>query len=1063
MRNDLSSVDNRAGAILYALRQINRFMTRENDPQRLIQSVCDILTKDLHYFHVLIALTDSFGKSMTAFSGEDKGLVALFEQLESNHYPECIKKALYNTDVLRVKNPISECPSCPIAQESVDRTCLFYRLEFAEKVFGVLAVVITPQFAEDEKEQEVLGEIAQDLSFLLSKMALEEQAFKDHRRLEFVIDGAGLGTWEWNTQTGETVFNGTWAKMLGYAAAELQPYNLETWKRLAHPDDLERVMKELASCLHGEREAYECEMRMKHKDGHWIWILDRGRIMTWDDTGAPLLMFGTHTNISRLKTTETDLREHEQYLRVILETAADGFWVIDKGQKIVEVNDAYCTMSGYAREEILEMQIGDLDAKEIPDETKGRIERILKNGKELFETLHRRKDGGVFPVEISVTFLNIHGGRFVCFCRDLTERKQREERIALLGQMLDEAPASITIHKTDGTFVYANRVTAALHGYQDEQEFLSIQLRDLDVPESESLIADRMRQIKENGFARFEVAHYRKDKTVFPLEVLAKAIYWHGEPAILSVAADITEQKLLREKLQQSEARFRSMVEASPLGMYLYRLDADRRLILESANPSADRIIGIDHAQLLGLTIEQAFPGLVETELPEKFRKVAEGVLPPQEFEIPYKYEQINGHYHVSVFQTIPGYIAVSFADISEKKKADAERERLRTELAHSQKMESVGRLAGGVAHDFNNMLGVILGHTEMALESLDPTLPIYANLLDVFNAAKRSADLTGQLLAFARKQTIEPVVMDLNKTVASMISMLKRLIGEDIDFSWLPNPNAWLIKADPSQIDQILANLCVNARDAVLGVGKITIETGNRIFDREYCAMNSEFLEGEYVLLAVSDNGHGMDKETIAKLFEPFFTTKELGKGTGLGLATVYGIVKQNKGFINVYSEVGKGTRFSIYLPRYAGSTKQRNTDTNAEAAAGKETVLLVEDEPPLLKMTSLMLERLGYKVLTADSPQKGVQVVESYKGTIDLLITDVIMPEMNGRELADKLTRHCPSMKCLFISGYTANVIAHHGVLEAGVYFIQKPFSVSDFAAIIRTVLDNGQKLNG
>ncbi len=882
-------------------------------------------------------------------------------------------------------------------------------------------------------------------------------SLKDQRRLDFVIKGAGLGTWEWNVQTGETVFNEIWASMLGYTIDELQPYNLETWKSLTHPDDLEVAIKKLEPCLNGECIEYDCEMRMKHKNGQWIWILDRGRIMTWDDNGSPLLMFGTHTDITRQKTTESELREREQYLKAILETAADGFLVVDTNGKILEVNRSYCSMSGYTRTELRGMSISDFDRKELPNEILDRISHIQKNSKDLFETVHKRKDGLLFPVEVSVTFLNIHGGRLICFCRDFTERWQRDERISLLGQMLDESPASITIHKPNGTFVYANQVTASIHGYKDIQDFLSVDLHNLDVPESEALIADRIRQIENNGYARFEVFHFRKDRSIFPLEVLAKAINWHGEPAILSIAVDITEQKRLHDQLQQSEARFRSMVEASPFGTYLYRLDANRNLILESANPSADKIIRFDHSQRIGLTIEQAFPALAQTEIPEVYRKVAEGLLPPQAFETPYDDGNIHGYYDVHVFQTIPGYIAVTFVDISERRKADAERERLRYELMQSQKMESVGRLAGGVAHDFNNMLGVILGHTEMALDSTDPSLPIYSNLLDVFNAAKRSADLTGQLLAFARKQTIEPVVMDLNKTVSGMIKMLRRLIGEDIDLSWIPDPNLWQIKADASQIDQILANLCVNARDAVSGVGKITIETGNKVFNEEYCKRNCGFLQGEYVLLAVSDNGDGMDKETISKLFEPFFTTKELGKGTGLGLATVYGIVKQNKGFINVYSEVGKGSRFSIYLPRYIGASHSHTNSLTPSPELGTETILLVEDEPTLLKMTGMMLERLGYKVLTASCPKECFEAFKSHNGSIDLLITDVIMPEMNGRELADKLTRIYPSMKCLFISGYTANVIAHHGVLESGVYFIQKPFSISDFATIVRRVLDS------
>ena len=381
----------------------------------------------------------------------------------------------------------------------------------------------------------------------------------------------------------------------------------------------------------------------------------------------------------------------------------------------------------------------------------------------------------------------------------------------------------------------------------------------------------------------------------------------------------------------------------------------------------------------------------------------------------------------------------------------------LEAQLHQAQKMEAVGRLAGGVAHDFNNMLAVISGHADLALERTAPDSPLRADLLEIQNAAGRSADLTRQLLAFARKQTIAPKVLDLNDTIAGMLKMLRRLIGEDIDLLWKPADSLWPVRMDPAQIDQILANLVVNARDAISGVGKITIETGRATFDEGYCETHADFIPGEYVLLAVSDNGCGMDKVTLAQLFDPFFTTKPLGRGTGLGLATVYGIVKQNQGFINVYSEPGQGTSFKIYLPRYAASepASARSMPAPAAVSTGTETVLLVEDEEALLKLGKLLLERLGYTVLAASGPGEALQLAEAYPDAIHLLLTDVIMPEMSGRDLWERLRALRPGLKCLFMSGYTANVIAHHGVLEEGVHFLQKPFPREVLASKLREVL--------
>lgn len=398
----------------------------------------------------------------------------------------------------------------------------------------------------------------------------------------------------------------------------------------------------------------------------------------------------------------------------------------------------------------------------------------------------------------------------------------------------------------------------------------------------------------------------------------------------------------------------------------------------------------------------------------------------------------------------------VTFTDISARKRAEEERSKLESKLHQAQKMESIGSLAGGVAHDFNNKLSVILGHAQLSLMQSIPDR-VRGSLEEILKAAEQSAALTRQLLAFARKQTIEPKVLDLNETVTSMLKMLQRLIGEDIRLAWLPAQDLWQIRADPSQIDQILANLCVNARDAIADVGKITIEAGNRTFDDEYCTINPGFIQGDYVQIAVSDNGCGMDRETQTHIFEPFFTTKAIGKGTGLGLTTVYGIVKQNAGFITIYSEPGHGTTFKIYLPRYEGKERQARIKGMAKPLLrGQETILLVEDEPSILKMTCSLLENQGYHLLAADTPGKAIEMAEQHAGDIHLLMTDVVMPEMNGRDLARRMHALRPGLKCLYMSGYTANVIAHHGVLDESIHFIQKPFSLHTLATKLRDVLD-------
>lgn len=523
-----------------------------------------------------------------------------------------------------------------------------------------------------------------------------------------------------------------------------------------------------------------------------------------------------------------------------------------------------------------------------------------------------------------------------------------------------------------------------------------------------------------------------------------------------TVFEDITERKMAEEELRRRETLLQRIFEILPIGLWF--ADKDGRLL--SGNPMGVKIWGAEPKVPIseyGVFKAWRLPSreLIEPDDWALAKTIRKGVTIVDEL---LEIEAFDGKRKTILNYTAPvlddngnidGAIVVNL-DISD-------RAALETQLAQAQKMESIGRLAGGVAHDFNNMLGVILGYLNFALEQVEPGQPLFAILQEIRKAAQRSADITRQLLAFARKQTIAPKSLDLNKTVEGMLNMLRRLIGEDIDLSWLPGAKLWPVKMDPSQVDQILANLCVNARDAIADVGKITIETGKVTFDEAYCADHAGLMPGDFVLLTVSDDGCGMDKQTLDNLFEPFFTTKDVNQGTGLGLATVYGIVKQNNGFVNVYSEPGRGTTFRIYLPRYETATEQISKKASGiPDARGSETILLVEDEPAILRMTTMMLERLGYAVLTASTPGEAIGMAGAHAGKIHLLITDVVMPEMNGRDLAGKLLSLYPNLKCLFMSGYTADMIAHHGVLDEGVNFIQKPFAMQDLATRVRTVLD-------
>ena len=386
-----------------------------------------------------------------------------------------------------------------------------------------------------------------------------------------------------------------------------------------------------------------------------------------------------------------------------------------------------------------------------------------------------------------------------------------------------------------------------------------------------------------------------------------------------------------------------------------------------------------------------------------------------------------------------------------------AERKNLEEQLVQAQKLEAVGRLAGGIAHDFNNLLTAIIGYAQLALGRLQPDDPLRRRVEEIKKAGDRAASLTRQLLAFSRKQVMQPKVIDLNSVVAELERMLVRMIGEDIEMRTMLQPDLGNVKADPGQMEQVIMNLVLNARDAMPAGGKLTIETANGYLDETYAQQHVAVLPGAYVMLAVSDNGAGIDEETQQHIFEPFFTTKEVGKGTGLGLSTAYGIVKQSGGNIWVYSEPGKGTTFKIYLPRVdEAADEYKHPVATVDLPQGTETILLVEDEEMVLKVARESLMTCGYRVLEATSGKDALLICEQHRETIHLLLTDVVMPEVSGREVANRLLSLHPEMRILYMSGYADNAIVHHGVLDEGTNFIEKPFGPDALALKVRSVLD-------
>ena len=530
----------------------------------------------------------------------------------------------------------------------------------------------------------------------------------------------------------------------------------------------------------------------------------------------------------------------------------------------------------------------------------------------------------------------------------------------------------------------------------------------------------------------------------------------------ISMVEDISDQKYAEQALKESERRYR-LVSENTLDI-IWTMDLD--LVFTFVNPAIYKIAGYKPEEWIGTHLSEH----CDEENFEKMARLAVEELakgPGGGSDLIFEATMFKKHrvpttveIHCKVIYDDSGQptgLHGTTRDISDRLERENAHKQLQAQLIQAQKMESVGRLAGGVAHDFNNMLSVIMGYAEVALSKVNPKDSLYSDLNEILEITHRSTEITRQLLAFARQQNIAPKVIDLNEAIDSMQNILRRLVGKDIQINWLPGTGVWPVKMDPAQVDQVMANLCVNSRDAITDFGEITIETGNTNLDEAYCAEHAGFRPGEYVCLSISDNGSGMNTETLDKVFEPFFTTKEIGKGTGLGLATVYGIVKQNKGFINVYSEPDFGTIVKIYLPRQMALPQAESKRPIQEIPSGKgETVLLVDDDNSILDIIRDLLETLGYRVLACPSATEAISLAKNRTDAIDLLITDVVMPKINGQDLAVKLQGIFPGIKILFMSGYTASVIANRGVLKEGLRFIQKPFSKEHLAVKVREALE-------
>ncbi|MBJ7256761.1 MAG: PAS domain S-box protein [Akkermansiaceae bacterium] len=887
----------------------------------------------------------------------------------------------------------------------------------------------------------------------LAEMSLK----KSEDRLNLVIQASRDGVWDRDLIKNEVFYSDFWFSMLGYAPGQMT-VTADTWSELTHPEDRERVSRLMKGFLASDINCYEFEHRLRHRDGHYVPIFSRGWIVR-DDQKRAVRVVGTNTDLTERRKNESAMRLNDLALRSI----SQGVLVCNADRLIVSVNPAFCTMTGYNEADVLGRSFGFLHGPLTDQETVKVIENSFRSGVPFAgEVLNYRKDGQTFWNDLSVTPLLDENGEIISYVgvtRDITAWKMGERALresdARFQAVVDTALDAVVGMDIAGNITDWNLQAETIFGWKKTEAY-GRTLADLIIPEQyRQAHAAGMKRFLSTGIGpamnkRLELSAMRKNGEEFPVELAITPVQTGGEIFFSAFMRDITESKAAERVLRESEERFRELAEN--IREVFWATDSAKEQMVY-VSPAFETIWGRTCASLYASPhswLEAIHPEDLEmVKQSSKFQ--AEGT-----YDIVYRIIRPDGGIRWIHDQAFPvrnssGEL-VRFVGTAED---ITQRHQLEEKLRQSQKMDAFGQLAGGVAHDFNNMLTVILGNAELL--QLDEVSPQQQQLLqEITKASDRASNLTQQLLTFSRQLPVRFQSVDLNEVVAGMVKMLRRLIPEAVTIQTQLLPESMLIEADRGMVEQVLLNLAVNARDAMTNGGEITL-TLKAVKILKTDAEKSPGRLGDFIRLSVQDNGSGIAPEHAKRIFEPFFTTKDIGKGTGLGLATVYGVVEQHHGWIDVETQLGVGTTFHVYFPQKLDASVTPASVAAKEKHSGfGETILLVEDESALRKLTAQVLRMFGYQVIEAGSGAEALLIWPDHAANVDLLLTDLVMPEsVSGGQLADQLLATKPTLRVIFMSGYAGEVSGRGLDLREGTNYLPKPFTPTKLLAIVGQAL--------